>query len=108
MDNIKLNVYNENGEITKEVEAKMIDLEFGTIRSLMELMSIETIEDTSSLMFILYDAWDEITSVLNMIFPEMDHDDWEHVKLKELIPMLIEIMKYSFSEILTLPKSKNV
>lgn len=100
---MKLNVYDKTGNIKKAVEAEMIDLEFGTIRSLMELLKIEDVSDTTGLLRMVYNAWDEITGILNNAFPDMKHDDWDHVKLKELIPLLLDILKYSFSEILTIP-----
>ena len=34
----------------------------------------------------------------------MKYEDWDHVKLKELMPVIIGILKYSFGEILTIPK----
>lgn len=106
METMKLNVYNEDGTLEKTVEAEMIDLEFGTIRSLMELLNIENVDDTTGLLKTVYGAWDDITGILNRAFPEMLYEDWDHVKLKELIPLLMDILKYSFTEILTIPRDE--
>lgn len=103
MENIKLNVYNNKGEVVKSCEAKMIDLEFGTIRSLMELLNVENIEDTVELLKVVYGAWDQLIYILNDCFPEMEYEDWNHVKIKELLPTMVEILKYSFSEMLAIP-----
>ena len=43
MENMKLNIYDENDNIVKTSEARFIDLRFGTIRSLMELLKVEDI-----------------------------------------------------------------
>lgn len=102
---LTLNVYDKSGEIVKTCKAEMIDLEFGTIRSLMEILNVENIEDTGALLTSVYGAWSELTDILNQCFPDMQHDDWDHVKLKELIPLVINILKYSFSEILNIPKN---
>lgn len=107
MEAIKLNVYDASGKVTKTVEARMIDLEFGTIRSLMELLRVDSLDDTMQLMQTIYSAWDELTGILDQCFPEMNYSDWDHVKLKELVPLVIDILKFSFSEILTIPKEKN-
>lgn len=108
MANLVLNVYDKSGEIVKTSEAKMIDLEFGTIESLMELLNIEEINVTTDLLKTVYGAWDELTNILSQCFPDMEKSDWKHVKLKELIPLVINILKYSFEEILTIPNdSKN-
>ena len=102
---LNLNVYDKSGKIVKTCNAEMIDLEFGTIRSLMEILNVENIEDTGELLSSVYGAWSELTEVLNQCFPEMEYEDWNHVKLKELIPLIINILKYSFAEILSIPKN---
>ena len=104
---LELHVYDKSGDVVKSVDANMIDLEFGTVRALMELLNVEQINDTSTLLKTVYSAWDELTGILSQCFPEMEYDDWNHVKLKELIPLVINILKYSFGEILTIPAEKN-
>ena len=100
---MKLNVYDENGNITKTVNAKNVDIEFGHIRSIMKLLDIDNVNDTWGLLQVVYSAWDKLTEVLSQCFPGMEEEDWEHVRVKELIPELIQIMKDSFAEILTIP-----
>ena len=105
---MKINVYDDNDNIVKVAEAKVIDLKFGTIRSLMELLNIDSVEDTGELLKTIYGAWDQIVAILDKCFPTREYGDWENVKLKELVPVLVEILKFSFSEILKVPKdSKN-
>lgn len=108
MENLKLNVYNDNDEVIKTAEAKFIDLRFGTIRSLMELLNVEDINDTSELLKKLYSAWNEVIKILSRVFPEMEEGDWDNIKLSELIPMLVVILKSSFVQMLAIPAdSKN-
>lgn len=104
---ITINAYDENGKVTKTAKAEMIELEFGAVRSIMELLNVESINDTGALLKTVYSAWNELTVILNKCFPDMETKDWDHVKLKELIPVIVDILKYSFSEILTIPNSKN-
>lgn len=109
MENLKLNVYDENDNIIKTSEAKMIDLRFGTIRSLMELLKVDDINDTTQLLRTVYSAWAQVISILSKIFPDMEEEDWENIKLSELLPMLVAILKSSFAQILTIPTDeKNV
>ena len=100
---MKLTVYDANGNVKKTAAAEMIDLEFGTVRKLMELLDIEKIDDTWALLQVVNSAWKEITTVLSRCFRDMDPDDWDHVKVKDLIPVVIEIMRYAMGEILGLP-----
>lgn len=108
MDKLILNVYDEKDDIVKTSEAKLIDLRFGTIRSLMELLNVDDIDDTSQLLKTVYGAWAQITNILGRVFPDMTEEDWENVKLTELLPILMTILKSSFVQILSIPNdSKN-
>ena len=103
---IKLNVYDDEGKVLKTVSAEKVKLKFGAIRSIMELLNVENIEDTASLLKTVYGAWGQLTRILTKCFPDMTEADWENVELSELVPAVIEILRYSFSEILTIPKDE--
>lgn len=105
MEKITINVYDEKNEIAKTCEARIVDLKFGTIRKLMNLLKIDDIDNTSELLKVVYSAWDEITVVLNQCFPDMEDSDWDSVKVNELLPVIVDIAKSAFAEMLTLPTS---
>ena len=102
-----LNVYDVEGNVVKTVEAENLDIEFGHIRSIMKLLDVDNINDTWALLKTVYSAWDKLTEVLSQVFPDMEEEDWEHVKIKELVPELLQIVRDSFAEILTIPTEKN-
>ena len=101
---MEIKVYDENGAVIKTSTAEMIDLEFGAVRSIMEILNIESISNTGDLLHTVYEAWDQLIKILNRCFPDMEYDDWDHVKVKELMPVIIGILRYSFEEILSIPK----
>ena len=110
MDELKINVYDEDDNVIKVVAAQVVDLRFGTIRSLMELLNVDEIEDSAELFTTVYAAWGKITKILAKVFPEMQEEDWDGVKLSELLPLLVKIMKGSLAQILKIPtedKEKN-
>lgn len=109
MEKIKLNVYDENNKIAKTCEAKIIDIKFGTVRKLMNLLKIDDVENTSELLKIVYVAWDELIVILDQCFPDMEEEDWDNVKVNELLPIIISIAKAAFGEMLKVPttNSKN-
>lgn len=106
-NSLELNIYNKKGEVTKTAKAQTVDIEFGTIRKLMELVRIDNIEDTAELLNVIWGAWDEITNILGECFPDMEQGDWDHVKVKELIPLVVQIFRFAFAEMLTIPQEKN-
>ena len=108
MEKLILNVYDDNDEIVKTSEAKPVDLRFGTIRKLMKLLNVEDINDTGELLKVVYSVWSQLTIILGKIFPDMEEDDWDNIKLSELMPVLVIILKSSFVQILSIPTdSKN-
>lgn len=105
MASIKLNIYDENDEVIKTVEATEFSIRFGTIRNLMKLLKIDDAIDTYDLLKTISDAWEELTKILDKCFPDMEKDDWDGVKAEELFPAVIEILKSSFKKIQTIPQS---
>lgn len=108
--NLILKIYDEKGQnIIKSYESTTYDLMFGTVMSLMNLLKIEDMDDQMELLKTVYNAWDEIKTVLSGVFPDATEEDWKHVKVKELLPMILEIAKFSVTEMLSIPTdSKNL
>ena len=105
---LKLNVYDDADKVIKTATAEMVELKFGSIRSLMKLLKVDDIDDTSELLKVIYGAWEQLIKILNGCFPEMKDEDWDNVKVSELIPVILEILKYSFTQMLSIPTdSKN-
>ena len=105
---LKLNVYDDEDKVIKTATAEMVELKFGSIRSLMKLLKVDDIDDTSELLKVIYGAWEQLVKILNSCFPEMKDEDWDNVKVSELIPVILEILKYSFTQMLSIPTdSKN-
>lgn len=106
---LRLNIYDEKDEIKKTVEAHFVEIRFGTVKKLLAVLEVDQIDDTSELLKVLYSSWKAVTDVLSKVFPEMEEDDWDGVKLSELLPIVVSILKGSFAHILSIPTdSKNV
>lgn len=104
----EINVYDKENNIVKTCKAVDADLTFGAIRSIMKLLNIDDINDTGELLKTIYSAWEQLTVILSKCFPDMDESDWDFVKLDELIPVVVGILRASFGKILTIPNdSKN-
>ena len=103
MNELILNVYDDENKVVKTCKAELVELKFGSIRSLMKLLNIDDINDTAELLKTVYKAWDQLTKILNGCFPDMTDEDWDNVKVSELIPTIMMILKYSFTEMLNIP-----
>jgi hypothetical protein len=106
MNELKINVYDDENNVIKTSEAKLVDLKFGVIRKLMKLLNVDNIDNTVELLKTVYGAWEQITNILNNCFPDMTDDDWDNVKASELLPVFVMILKYSFTQMLTIPTDK--
>ncbi|MBQ1538631.1 MAG: hypothetical protein IIZ73_10005 [Ruminococcus sp.] len=102
--NLVLKIYDDSGKnIVKSYESKTYDLMFGTVMKLMELLKVEDMDDQLKMLKTIYGAWEEIKTVLAGVFPEATDDDWKHVRVKELLPLIMKIAKLSVTEVLTIP-----
>lgn len=104
---LKIKVYDDDDNVIKECTAQTVDIRFGQVSAIMELVNVEKIEDTGELLRIVNSAWKQMKKILSKVFPDMNDEDWENVSVKELLPVVVSILKMSFSEMLTIPKSKN-
>lgn len=104
-----LNIYDNKGEkVIKTFRSDTYDLMFGTISSIMELLKIEDSNSNTEILKSILSVWNEIKAVLSNVFPGVDEEDWEHVKVKELVPIIINIGMFAISEALGIPSnSKN-
>lgn len=104
MNDLVLNVYNDSGKtIVKTFKASTCDLMFRTVRKLMDLLKIEDMGNQAQMLRTIYDAWDEIRAVLGGVFPEVSDEDWDNVRVRELLPLVLKIAKYSISEMFVIP-----
>lgn len=101
---IKINVYNDDMKtVKKKVAAELVDIPFGVIRRFMSLFQIEDFDNKSEVLNVVSKSWGEVTRLLTMIFPTMTDDDFDTVKMRELIEVVMEVLKYSFGEMLNVP-----
>lgn len=105
---MKINIYDKTGkEVVKTYEAHSVDLMFGTVRNIFNLLKIDKVDNDVQLAKTILGAWDEVLNILSNIFPEITDEEWDCVKVKELVPVVIGIVKDTFSAIGKIPTEKN-
>ena len=101
---IKLKVYDEDMEtVKKECAASTVKIPFGLVRKLMNLFKVETLEDSTQILNIVMDSWDEVTALLDRIFPDVDPEDWDYVDIGELVRVIYSLLKCALAELLIVP-----
>lgn len=108
MGNITLKIYDKSGKnVVKMYEAEAYELPFGTVRKLMALVKIEDMTDQGELLKTVAGAWDEILNVLYTVFPECTEEEWDTIKAKDVLAVIIQIAKSAISDIFIVPTEKN-
>lgn len=101
---IKLRVYEDDMKtIAKECTANTVDIPFGLIRKLMKLFDVDNLSDTTKILNIVMKSWDDVVSLLDRIFPEMEEDDWDYVGTKELVQVIFQVLKEAAKNLLEIP-----
>lgn len=104
MNDLILNIYDDSGKtVVKTFKASTCDLMFRTVRKLMDLLKIEDMDNQVQMLKTIYSAWGEICVVLAGVFPEVSAEDWDNVRVRELLPLVLKIAKYSISEMFVIP-----
>lgn len=105
---LKLKIYDENNEVKREVKAEFVDIKTGTIRRLMKLLKVDNIDNTAALLKLVSEVWDELVKILDQIFPGVTEEEWDYVSLSDLMPIVVNVLKASFTQMAKIPSnSKN-
>ena len=96
---MKIKIYDDDNNVVKECAAQTVDIKFGQVAAIMELIDVENVENSGEMLKIVYRAWSQLKKILSRIFPDMTEE--------ELLPVVVAILKSSFSEMMEIPKSKN-
>lgn len=100
---MKLDVYKfdaETGrtsqtEIEKTVTAETYDLMFGTVEDILGLLdAIGDTTDADAVLKAITVNWDKLCVLLLDVFPQMTRDDLKHVKVREVVPVIVELFKF--------------
>ena len=105
---LEITVYDDDDNVVKKCKAQTVDIRFGQISAIMELVNIDEMDNSMELLKTVKKAWTQLTRILSKVFPDMEDKDWENVSVKELLPVVVAIIKDSIAEMLAIPKSKNV
>lgn len=107
-----LNIY-KGKEIEKRYTADTYDIMFGTIEDILGLIdgislkNLNDDENTDKLIRMVGGLIGTLKPFLKDIFEGVTDEELRRTKVKELVPIFVEVFKYSFSEIGGLSNGKN-
>lgn len=95
---LKLNVYKNNTEIEKTCTAGEYDLMWGTIEDLTNVIDLDNIDDNVAVGKMILKLLPQLKPILKQIFVGITDDEIKRTKVKELIPIFMDVFKYAFSQ----------
>lgn len=109
MATIKLNIYSkeDKNKIEKTYTSESYDLMLGTVEEFMQIIDLEKIGDNIEVAKMLVKTYNKIKPLLQDIFEDVTSEELDRVKIKELIPVVIQIGE-SIAESLDILKSGNL
>lgn len=110
---LKLNIYKKN-QVEKTYTADTYDIMFGTVEDFITLLDTDALKNINddkaflkAVLPLVTKGFGTIKNLLKDVFPDLSDDDLRHVKVKEIAPLILNILKFSLNEIDALPASKN-
>lgn len=92
---MKLNVYKNQKEIEKTFEVNSYDLMYGTVEDALAIFDeIDDLTDNMKIFSVVQKNRTKLNELIMDIFPDMTEEDLRKIKLKELVPMFMELFMY--------------
>ena len=107
MATLKLNIYGRGAEkntIIKTYTAEGYDLTLGTVSAICELVSADNMTDEKKIAAAAVKGAREINPLLKDIFDGVTDEELQRVKVKELIPLFVQIAHESIGSFDVLKK----
>lgn len=92
MAEIKLNIYDrETKQIEKTYTVNSIDLMFGTVEDILNIVDIDKLGDQTEVVKMIVKGWGQLKPFLKDIFPGLTDDEIKGIKINEMIPVFMQI-----------------
>ena len=105
MADLKLNIY-DGKSIEKTYVAEEIDIMFGTVEDLLDAIDFDNLNDEKEVVKVVIKTLNNLKPFLKQIFDGLTDDEIKRTKVKELVPLFVDIVKYTMDELKAL-MSKN-
>lgn len=96
---LKLNIYGKSNKIEKTYTAETYDILYGTLEDILEIIDVDKLDDALSIGKMVVKLLPQIKPLLKDVFDDLTDDELRRVKVKELVPLIIDIFKFAFEEL---------
>lgn len=93
MATLTLNIYRNKSEIEKTYTAESYDLMFGTVEDIIQLINVDELTDNEAIARVVVKCFTQLKPFLKDIFEGVTDDELKRVKVKELIPLFVNVFK---------------
>jgi len=97
-DFMKLNIY-KGKEVVKTYEVDNYDLTYGVIEDVIEIIDGKDLENKNDLINVAIDSFHLLRPLLKEVFNGLTDDELRTVKVRELIVVIVELIKASISNL---------
>lgn len=95
-----LNIYDPVTKlISKQYTAETVDIMFGTVEDIIEVIDVEKLSDNMEWAKVIAVSMKKLKPLLKEVFVGVTDEELKNTKVKELIPLFINILRYMISEI---------
>lgn len=99
---LKLDVYaydektgrTSQNEVAKTVTAQPYDIMFGTVEDILGLLDAVNSDDDSAIIGAVVDNWEKLTVLMLDVFPDLEPTDVRNIKVRDVVPVMVELFKY--------------
>lgn len=110
---LNLNIY-RGREIEKAYTANEYDIMFGTVEDLINLIDVDSLtggktdaDFVGAVAALLKGGIGAVRSLLKEIFPDVTDEELKRVKMKDVVAILVNVLKYGFVNMSGASNSKN-
>ena len=108
-----LNIYSGK-TVEKVYTADEFDIMFGTVEDLINLVDVDrlsgNVTDTDfigAVAVLLKGGFRQVKTLLKELFPDVTDEELKRAKMKEVLAVLVQVLKYGFSEMAESRNAKN-
>jgi hypothetical protein len=95
-----LNIYDENNRvIDHQYKAEEVNILFGTIEDLIDLIDENNLQDNMELAKVIVKSMKKLKPILKQVFIGVTDEELRFTRTNELVPLFIQIVKYMFTQV---------